>query len=434
MNNEVIGFEPIFVTRLIESQDLKPVIKARLTADHLFLPETKNALTFIFDHYNRYNVVPSLELFKAEFPTFPFQTTSDPVEALVEEIQSQALYRDLAAQLDEVIRQSREDPRKALDTLQGSVARMTAQFGTTTDIDATQSLADARAEYQRVKAGHGRLGIAWPWPRLSEATLGIQRQELIVFYARPKSLKSWLMIVAAQHAHSLGFKVLFITFEMPTAQIRRRLHAVFTSMDYARLRKGALTPAEEKRYFEDLEAFSEMPPFIISGCDEADAKDGVIGLKAKIKEYDPDIIFVDGIYLMRDDRAQRNNADHEMIRHIVVDLKRMALTLNIPVVGSSQANRDAEKLKGKSTREVAFSDAIVQNADYLIRILTDETSKANREAVLKTPAIREDEGCTFTINTFVAQDFSQKAVLADNYGEDDGSHDQREFPAKGFVR
>jgi replicative DNA helicase len=179
-------------------------------------------------------------------------------------------------------------------------------------------------------------------------------------------------------------------------------------VDYNALRTGRLTPKEEKLYFEDLEAFSENDPFILSGDDED--KGGVMSITAKIKEYDPDIVYVDGVYLMHDDRTNKRTSDWQGIAHITQDLKRMAKQQNIPIVGSTQANRSAEKSKGDSKSEVAFGDAFTMDADYLIRIIYEKTHQEDHEAIITIPAIREAAGCTFTINAHFAKDLSQKYV------------------------
>jgi replicative DNA helicase len=234
----------------------------------------------------------------------------------------------------------------------------------------------------------------------------------VYFYARPKSLKTWLLLYSAVHVFKRGFRPLVISKEMPTEQIRRRIHAIFAAMDYHALRTGRLTPREEQRYFEDLEAFSENDPFILSGDDED--KGGVMSVSAKIREYDPDVVFIDGVYLMHDDRTNKRTSDWQGIAHITQDLKRMAKQLDIPVIGSTQANRSAEKSKGESKSEVAYGDSFTQDADYLIRIIFEKQQQEDHEAIITLPVIREAPGCTFTINTFIAKDLTQKRVAEDD--------------------
>jgi replicative DNA helicase len=353
---EIPSFERILITKVLETGDLRTVIKRKIHADHFMLPEMRVAFNFIIKHYQKFGAVPSTELFQAQFRSFKLRTTTDTLDAICGQLRTTKLYTDMADMMDEAIRLNRDDPFDALDHIRSKLTSLTSQHVVTRDADLTKETAEAKAEYERVKAGAGILGVPWPWEKLNEVTLGVQRGEVVYFYARPKAGKTWLLVKSAVHAFKMGRRPLLISKEMPTDQIRRRVHACFTGVDYNAVRTGRLSPKDEKHYFEDLEAFSENDPFILSGDDED--KGGVMSVTAKIKEYDPDIVFLDGVYLMHDDRTNKRTSDWQGIAHITQDLKRMAKQLNIPVVGTTQANRAAEKTKGESKSEVAYGDCL----------------------------------------------------------------------------
>jgi replicative DNA helicase len=406
--SEVPNFESVLIAKILETGDLKTAIKRKIGLDFFLLPQSRQAYNYIVKHFQKFGVVPSMELFRKEFKGFNLRTTSDTVEAICEQLRRAKLYVDMADMMDEALRLNRDDPHDALDHIRAKITSLTSLHIVTRDSDLTKEIEEAKAEYQRVKSGAGILGVPWPWDKLNEATLGVQRGEVVYFYARPKALKTWLLVVSAVHAFKMGRRPLLISKEMPTDQIRRRVHAAFTGVNYHALRTGRLTEKEEKHYYEDLEAFSENDPFILSGDDED--KGGVMSVTAKVKEYDPDIVFLDGVYLMHDDRTNKRTSDWQGIAHITQDLKRMAKQQNIPLVGSTQANRAAEKSKGDSKSETAYGDAFTQDADYLLRIIYEKQHQEDHEAIITIPAIREASGCTFTIHAHVAKDFSQKFV------------------------
>jgi replicative DNA helicase len=406
------NFENVLITKILETGDLTTVIKRRITQDFFVLPENRAAFDFIIKHSRRFGATPSVELFRKSFKNFNLRSTSDTLEAICEQLRHAKLYIDLADMMDEALRLNRENPLDALDHVRAQISSLTSTHVITRDSDLTRAIEESKSEYLRVKDGAGIVGIPWPWDKLNETTLGAQRGELVFIYGRPKSLKSWLIIVAAVHAFKMGKKPLLISKEMPTDQIRRRVHALFSGVDYTALRTGRLSPREERRYFEDLEAFSENDPFILSGDDED--KGGVMSVAAKIKEYDPDVVYIDGVYLMHDDRTNKRTSDWQGMSHITQDLKRMAKQLDIPVIGTSQANRSAEKSKGESKSEMSFSDSFTQDADYLIRSIHEKQQQEDKEAILTLPVIRESAGCTFKINAHVANDFSQKWVAEDD--------------------
>lgn len=405
---DVPNFETVLITRILETKDLNAAIRRKITADFFFLPETRAAFDFIVKHVRKFGAVPSVEIFRKAFKTFKLRTTSDSVEAVCDQLRGSKLYVDLADMIDEALKLNRENPHDALDHVRTKITSLTSTHIVTRDADLTRSIEETKAEYLRVKEGAGIVGVPWPWEKLNETTLGVQRGEVVYFYARPKSLKTWLLLKTAVHIFKKGFRPLVISKEMPTDQIRRRIHAIFAGVDYNAVRTGRLTPMEEKRYFEDLEAFSENDPFILSGDDED--KGGVMSVSAKIREYEPDVVLIDGVYLMYDDRTNKRTSDWQGISHITQDLKRMAKQLDIPVIGSTQANRSAEKTGGNSKSEVAFGDSFTQDADYLIRIIYEKQQQEDNEAIMTLPVIREAPGCTFSIHAFIAKNLGQKTV------------------------
>lgn len=113
-------------------------------------------------------------------------------------------------------------------------------------------------------------------------------------------------------------------------------------------------------------------------------------LEAAIEECEPDILFVDGAYLLRtagDGRLERaaNSFD---------ELKRVAKRAKIPVVASTQFNRDAKVNKAStvSVEKIALSDAAGWNADLIYGLVQTEDMKKDGRMVLKPLKFREGTG------------------------------------------
>lgn len=402
-------FENVLITRIIETEDIRTVIKRQINADYFVMPDTRAAYSYLVGHYNQYGATPSMELFREKFEDFDLHTTSDSVAAVCDHLRRNKLYRDLGEMVEEGVRMIRDDPNEALGHFRTMVATLTTQHVLTNDIDVTKTVEEIKAEYERAAEGQGMLGIPWPWEKLNETTLGIQNGELVFIYARPKAGKTWYMIKTAVHALKHGRRVLFHTLEMPVQQIRRRSAAVWSGVDYQALRRGQLEPKVKSQYYDDLDALAELEGFIVSGRGE-DKNTGITSLAAKIQEYDPDIVFIDGVYLMRDDRGGKRSNDWQAISHITQDLKALVGRANLPIVGSTQSNRSGEKSKGESLSEMAFGDSFVQDADYVIRLIHDKVQKEDQEAIMTLPGIREAPGCTFTVHAKFAEDMTQKHV------------------------
>jgi 5,10-methenyltetrahydromethanopterin hydrogenase len=114
-----------------------------------------------------------------------------------------------------------------------------------------------------------------------------------------------------------------------------------------------------------------------------------------IQEFRPDIVMVDGMYLMGVSGKKFNN-NSDRVSAVLDTLKESTLARNVPIIGTSQFNRIAGK-KGKdgSLETVAYSDAISTHSSIVASIhegLTGREAKTRRFELIKG---REGESGTF---------------------------------------
>ena len=137
---------------------------------------------------------------------------------------------------------------------------------------------------------------------------------------------------------------------------------------------------------------------------------GVNGLRRKIEDFAPDMIFADAVYLMRNDREQGARSlkwnDQAAISQ---DLKDLAQDMKRPVLATLQANRASEKedQQGKSTTNMSFSDSYAQDTDLAIEIIKKRVNRYHNELALSITASREANIAGFAINGDPATNFTQ---------------------------
>jgi replicative DNA helicase len=100
----------------------------------------------------------------------------------------------------------------------------------------------------------------------------------------------------------------------------------------------------------------------------------------------PDVIFIDGVYLMLDEQTGESNTP-QALTGITRSLKRLAQRMNKPVVITTQALNWKTK-KGKvSTDSIGYSSSFLQDADVVFGLeKEDETVDDTR--ILKVMAAR----------------------------------------------
>lgn len=410
-----VNVESLLVNRIIQDQEIREVLRYKITSDFFFDPDNRELFNWLVREYTAHGSVPSRELAHDTYPDFAQWEVTDSLTSLCESVRNKKLHNDMGDVIEQIRSATLGNPEEGLKLLKEHAASMSAVHTMSHDLDVTKSRQVILNEYQMIKNAEGLLGIPYPWERLNDATLGMHAGEFILLYARPKSLKTWLGLYMMTYAHEQMHKIpVIMTKEMPADQMRRRIVALYCGLDYERYRNGELTLQEEKRFRQDLEAFEAAPPFIVCEC-AASGMEAVTEFRAKLEEYNADIGFFDGVYLLAEDWKE--------LSKVTRGFKEVSKTLKIPIVGTTQANRGAEKTKGESLSELAYGDSFGQDADVIIRIIRDPQHVENKEVQLTLPGFREGPGCTFTINAIPAQDFTQKAVIDEGDGAISGVDD-----------
>lgn len=199
---------------------------------------------------------------------------------------------------------------------------------------------------------------------------------------------TWFWILVASYCQLNGYRVLFFTTEMAEEQIEDRLEAMLIPMmmgedfNYGRFKSGTLTPQEEKLYFDFLDNKASLEPLIV------ETATGVSNVSAKIEQYQPDVVFIDGAYLMEDDQGAKE--DWLRVAHITRDLKSLAKLKKIPICINSQADSTTSKKTGPELENIGFSKAIGHDSDVVLGLLRDEEMIEDKE--MKVKVLKQREG------------------------------------------
>lgn len=232
------------------------------------------------------------------------------------------------------------------------------------------------------KAG-SLLGLPTGFLKIDEATGGLQGGQLITVIAPPKTGKSQVLLQTAINMHEDGANVLLQTFEMTNQECRDRHDAMRAHTSYNRMRRRILT-TPEKNDFQDMLAHMETLPNQLVLSDSVSGIT-VSALAAKIEQHRPDVVAVDGVYLMIDEQSGESNTP-QALTNITRSLKRLAQRLKIPIIISTQTL--LWKMRGgKVTADsIGYSSSFYQDSDVILGLEEDENDGEIR--VLKVVASR----------------------------------------------
>lgn len=438
MTDTTNQIELALLTRVIYDRNFQALEKAQITEEFFFTPLAKEVYRFMrFTYHSPATAgeVPSLELIQMHFPnSFYPHPSNDTVPVLAAELRKQKVYIELQLLSQNVSELAERDPMAAMAVLKAETSKIASLSQVGQDMSLSNAYNQLLSNYEMVQAGHGLLGIPFPWEPLNAATQGMQEGQLIILYARPKQMKTWVGLHMATHAYrNCRRKVLIYSLELTPDQVIRRMACLFCGVDYDKFIRGTLQPHMKELVFLKLQELKDdetsasqytgTQPYIKVITNEGGGG-GVSWLAAKVREDKPDLVVVDGMYLMPDDRTKSLAIDWKNVAHVSQDLKRMARNEKIPVIGITQANRGSEKSKDQELSGLAYADAIGQDADAVFHLkkkeyISETTKRKVTEVIMTATAMRDGIFEGMVINGEPANDFSFKRPLAATDFEDE---------------
>ena len=205
---------------------------------------------------------------------------------------------------------------------------------------------------------------------------------LYIIAARPGCGKTTLALQIADKVAKSGMPVMFMTLEMSKEQITAKRIAVEAGIPYDNVFNGKLTPEELSKVTAACSKLSEYP-IKINKKPNASVND-ISFLAHQVKGLG--LIVIDYLGLIQQDKGK---SLYEKVTETSNSLKRLARSLNVPIVCLAQLNRECEGRLDKKPRvsDLRDSGAIEQDADGILLLYRDMEHPPEEEVM---PA---DLGC-----------------------------------------
>lgn len=382
-----MDIDSLFMTALLKSK--KPQYLKGLTDKH-FDGEWKKIYRFVRDFFRNHGKLPAPTTVKQKFKDAILLKASETAPFYADELRS----RYSLGVLDEMMQKHYTPARNDgdIDTTLTSMKEVIQAVQRTQRTKAkdggirrvTENIKARRAAYKIRKAKKGMLGIPTPWKTLDRVTQGWQPGDVAVFLARPKIGKTFLAMLLAIHAMIKGFSVLFASMEMLPKRLEVRYDSLGAKISPEKNRKGILSPKEKKKldaWWKFLEINEDIGVFDLAGQDEIAAP---LDLELALALGEYDLIVWDAFYLAA------KKKQWEEFSQLVGDVKKIAGRNQIPVILTSQFNRDVKKAHAMAdTAAAAFTDSIVQDADFVFALFQPPALKMMKQMMVSSLAVRE---------------------------------------------
>ena len=237
-----------------------------------------------------------------------------------------------------------------------------------------------RARTEHRKMGDGLMGIPTSFETINSTGVGWMPGELVAIFARPTIGKTWMCVHGAAVAIKKGFRTLLISTEMPVTAISMRLDVILAQMmgyelSHTALRRG--DPLDEKVY-ENFLKESNSGSLLVCDHIAGDVGISTAAIASLVRKHRPDFVVIDGVYLLTSGDSTR--AIWEQSHSLWYGLKNLATSMDIPIMVSTQANREAGNLfTPPRADQVAFGDALIRASDVAMAMAAVEDQDNKRK-------------------------------------------------------
>ena len=222
--------------------------------------------------------------------------------------------------------------------------------------------------------------LSTTFPSLDKLNGGFRPGQLVVLGARPSVGKSALAGSIALQAATQGYRVGFLSLEMPVQELMGRIASLQFSIPHAQLDRQVL-PETMQQFATHVHRLSPLPIYF-SDTPQATIHDIRARAEQLRAQQGIDILIVDYLQLIDENPQYKQRNREQNISAISRGLKLIAMQLQIPVIALSQLNRESEHRANKrpTLADLRESGAIEQDADIVMLlhrdwkagILTDE--------------------------------------------------------------
>ncbi len=351
------------VSKVIADRNIIPVLERGIQDDWIVDDDLRRVWKFVREHYVSYREVPTAVAVKDNFPNFSILKVEDNIDYLIDKAIEYRRYRLTRNGLETVAEKfAAHDQEAALAEMSKTVQLVNEQGSIgTTHVDLTKDPDRFWEEYQNIQ-NNKLLGVPTGFEKIDEATAGLQGGQLITIIAPPKTGKSQIGLRMAANVHESGLVPMFQSFEMNNHEQTQRYLSMSSNISNARFRRGKLQTSEEDRLLDTIDTLKTQHPFHF-----VDAVNGLTidALMAKAEQLKPDVLFIDGVYLMLDQVTGDANTP-QALTNITRGLKRVAQRLDIPVVITTQTL--LWKMKGGkvSADSIGYSSSFFQDSDVIL--------------------------------------------------------------------
>lgn len=335
-------------------------------------------LRFVLDYIGKHDELVGVKTFCSTYSLDASEADSRP-GVYFRQVRERYLFTEVADKVPDIIKNAKKNPSKSVKDLAELVSKLSSDEDVDSiDVRYSENADDRVDKYKTRVANSGITYSSMGNPILDEIFMGYTETDLITIGGRAGSKKTFMLcylaILADEVLPEQFGNITFLTNEMSIEQIIDRMDCIRFHLPFGDFLRGRLLRPDVVRYRKGTSSLTKSRIVFMENVYTMDE------YHQKMKIYRPGLAFIDGSYLME---PEYKGDDWKRITYITRRLKRIAKTMKIPHVNTTQLKR-ASGGKQSSTSfgaqdDFAYASSYTQDSDVAIKMYADKEMQYRNE-------------------------------------------------------
>ena len=334
----ITSIELQMICKILTSED-EAEVNTLCSYDESYYSVFKPHIKFILDHRQKYNNVPDVFTFQAEFPEITLVKVNESLQYLRTEIAKNKQRILLLETFNKLKDLGSGDVSIAWDYLQNQ-CDLASQLDETHPLDLIK---EAHERAQQVVEFSKQERIPTGFAEIDKLMYGglSTVEELLIVVARTNTGKSWILTKMMESAQKNKFPVLYYSPEMQASFLGTRFDTWRQHFQNNQLFQGKYT--EEYLKYHDKLSQEETSALVLEDKNTSEGVVNVRGLESLVRKHNIKLLIIDGLSYMTDTR--KSDTDYMKYKNLCTDLFRLSKQFGCAVVVAMQANRETKETK-----------------------------------------------------------------------------------------
>ena len=397
------------ISKIIETQTFPVAIERGLSIEHFRSNTSKFWFGILEKYYRKYSTTPTFERFIQLCDNFQRLDSQETLEELIDQLVHSNTETKVIAEIERLTNYLKSNKPDIGEEFYASARRVlgsTQEEGVSDLSEMWLDIATYKDELKNPSRWKLSYGLNGSLKTLDYYTGGVQLGEFIVVAGRLTVGKSNFTRRLVGNFFWQGVNILVVTVEETREVYRHRMNSMLSGISYNALKEKKLSNIEMQAYENTAQHIAQAANKIriIGGLGSAT----IPRIVAAIERYKPDIVVVDGAYMLRLNNTTPLDLSWTNMAAVYDELRRISLGYNLPVIAVHQLNREADD-DNPSIINLSYADFIGQVASVGV-VLTHPQSFVKNKRRLEI--IKNRDGDTPPTGSIILDvDFDRMTVM-----------------------